>query len=93
MSPAPADELDEQKMTEWLTKLMRDQPNDPITKQDAHALAEEVGLRPISGRGFDDRAWPDAVKASGVEKKKWSGGGRRGSAALIAARDRLNRRI
>ena len=84
----PTDESDEQKMTKWVTKLMQDQPDAPITKKGARALAVEGGLQDISDRGFEDRVWPDAIKASGVQKEKWSGGGRRKNAALIAARNR-----
>ena len=57
---------DEQKMTKWVTKLMQDQPDAPITKKGARALAVEGGLQDISDRGFEDRVWPDAIKASGI---------------------------
>jgi hypothetical protein len=87
-APEATEKTPEETMTGWLAKLMRDQPTHPISKADAHALAVEDGLQRISDRGFEDRAWPDAVKASGVQKKKWSGAGRREKAALIAARNR-----
>ena len=65
----PTDELDEQKMTKWVTKLMQDQPDAPITKKGARALAVEGGLQDISDRGFEDRVWPDAIKASGYRRR------------------------
>jgi hypothetical protein len=58
----------EQRLTDWLTKRMQDQPYLPLTKSAARQPAAKGGLR-CSGRSFD-RAWADAVKASGASK--WS---------------------
>jgi hypothetical protein len=46
-TPSANDDSDERKMVAWLTKLMKDQPKDPITKKDAHARAMDNGLQSI----------------------------------------------
>ena len=66
-------------MTDWLTKRMQDQPHLPLAKSAARQRAAKDGLH-CSSRGFD-RAWADAVKASGANK--WSKPGKRKAAAVI----------
>jgi hypothetical protein len=64
---------DERKLVDWLTGLMRSNPDAPMTKAAARRLASNKQFN-FSKRGFE-RAWVAAVKDS--KAMRWSQPGRK----------------
>lgn len=64
----------ERRLAEWLTALMRSLPNQPRAKSVVKVEAKEEARLSFSGKGFD-RAWAEAVRASGASA--WSRAGRK----------------
>lgn len=71
---------DEGRLTDWLADKMRANPNAPYPKDAMFQQAAAEGLKMLSGRA-NERAWGNAVKASGA--KAWSKAGRKPKIAAL----------